>query len=412
MKSKIILNTVKLCVITLLALLNSTNAEGLQDNPLSKFYPVDSNRIPEILTMISNRMQTNYNKIKTWQGEVEVITDKIYEGHRAEKVFKTKTNALGEIPKMVGDHREQAIEFALDVDKGFLFANYSPTKPLTYLDLNTGRDLGAKGIAGRRRAIVTPEYQIDCTGDTMRNGIITSRKAVKQTRQEDSTCANNMHPVYDPRKSFVPGRPVWETFALMLQQIDERGQCGIDGYTLKVEEHIDANTTQYRILLPGKVSSTDYLFMTMIFFSEKGFNITSLETTKINGDLFHKKTWDYEIVDGIYLPTKTTEQNFRPDTGRLSYDKIITFKNLQVNQPIPVETFTYNNLGLKNGDKFMDKIQDKEYIYQEGELIPANSGSSHMLKQTNPIKNLNKHCKHCRHKWKRLITLASRWLES
>jgi hypothetical protein len=32
-------------------------------------------------------------------------------------------------------------------------------------------------------------------------------------------------------------------------------------------------------------------------------------------------------------------------------------------------TFTYKNLGLKNGDQFIDKILQKEYTYQNGELI-------------------------------------------
>lgn len=369
MKTKIILNTVKLCVIILLALLNSTDAEILQDSTMSEFYPVDSNRIPEILTMISNRIQANYDKIKTWQGKIEVVTDYIYEGARAEKVFKTNTDGKGEIPRIIRYHSEQTIEFSLDAQKGFSHTYYCPTKPLQYMDLETGRNLGAKGIAGYRRSIVTPEYQIDCTGDTMRDGVIMRRKAVKQVRQEDSSCASNMHPVYNPKSCFVPGRPIWETFDMIIQDINSVGQCGIDGYTLKVEERTDANITQYRIQIPGKVSPTDYLFMTMVFSSEKGFNIVLLETTKVGGELFRKNTWAYETVDGVYLPTKTTEQNFRPDTGQISYNGERIFSNLMVNQPISAETFIYNNLGLKNGDKFIDKILDKEYTYQDEQLV-------------------------------------------
>ena len=79
------------------------------------------------------------------------------------------------------------------------------------------------------------------------------------------------------------------------------------------------------------------LFSTMVFSSEKGFNIISYEFTDPNGKVFQQLTWEYELVSGVYLPIKTTEQNFRPDTGQLSYDKISTFKNLKINQPIPPE---------------------------------------------------------------------------
>lgn len=210
----------------------------------------------------------------------------------------------------------------------------------------------------------------------MRDGVTMSRKAVKQARQEGSTCASNMHPVYNPKSCFVPGRPIWETFDMIIQDINSRGQCGIDGYTLKVEERTDANTTQYRIQIPGKVSPTDYIFMTMVFSSEKGFNIILLETTKVGGELFRKRTWAYEVVDGVYLPTKTTEQNFRPDTGQISYDGESTFSNLRVNQPISAEIFTYKNLGLKNGDNFIDKVAIKEYIYQDGKLVEIEKKSN------------------------------------
>ena len=56
-------------------------------------------------------------------------------------------------------------------------------------------------------------------------------------------------------------------------------------------------------------------------------------------------------------------------SGVLTMKEIITFKNHLVNDPIPEETFTYKNLGLKDGDKFIDKIKNKEYKYKAGKLV-------------------------------------------
>ncbi|MBA7648323.1 hypothetical protein ES703_56109 [subsurface metagenome] len=411
MKKGIMSNKIRICAIILLTSYSAIGAE------MGEFNPVEPNRIPETLTMISNRIQSNYDQIKTWQGKEEVIEDYIYEGAKAERLFKTKTDGLGEIPSQIRKHTETIIEFSLDAEKGFKYANYYPIKPLQYADLKSLRDLGAKGIAGRRRNIVTPEYQIDCTGDTMRDGIVMSRRAVKQARPKNNlACAGNLDPVYDPRISFKAfGNQIWQLFPMLVELIKKRGKYSVDEYDLKVEERKSGDITEYRIILPSKGGSPEsyqYFFSRMVFSSDKGFNIISYQHTVQNGILLRNRTWNYDFVDGVHVPKIMTQQDFNWPNGTLRHERIVTFKNQKVNKPISAETFTYKNLGLKNGDKFIDKILYKEYTYQDEKLIPASSGSSHMLKKTNPIKNLNRHCKHCRHKWKRLIILASHWLDS
>ena len=69
MKDKITSKKIKTCVAVLIILFNLSSAEGLRGDIASEFRPVDSNRIPEILTMISSRIKSNYDKIKTWQVE-------------------------------------------------------------------------------------------------------------------------------------------------------------------------------------------------------------------------------------------------------------------------------------------------------------------------------------------------------
>ena len=65
-----------------------------------------------------------------------------------------------------------------------------------------------------------------------------------------------------------------------------------------------------------------------------------------------------------------------PENGEMSYERECLFNNIKINHVIPEETFTYKNLGLKDGDKFVDKIQNKEYIYQDEELIIMGSSKN------------------------------------
>jgi len=127
--------------------------------------------------------------------------------------------------------------------------------------------------------------------------------------------------------------------------------------------------------MPSRVRGDEnYLFHEMVFSGDNGFNVVSLETTyqnekNANNVMFKKETLEYKQFDKVYVPCYTSEQTFDIPSGKLDDEKTVTFKNQKINQPIPEGTFTYKNLGLQNGDKFIDKILDREYTYQDEDLI-------------------------------------------
>jgi hypothetical protein len=82
------------------------------------------------------------------------------------------------------------------------------------------------------------------------------------------------------------------------------------------------------------------------------------------------------VIDNVHLPSRTTTQNFAGESAKLSDQSECIFVNSQLNQTIPGNTFSYKNLGMKEGDKFQNKIENKEYIYREAtkelELVEQN----------------------------------------
>lgn len=267
-------------------------------------------------------------------------------------------------------HEELTIEFALNAEKDLLFVNHYSEKPRQYIDFETKRDLGAKWMPDRSKAIVTSEYYLHSSPNTTREGVVLNRKAIKVKREKNRRgCVTPIPPIYEPRDSFGAKRSILETLPLVLQHINEHGEFNVDGHRLKVEEQKYGDVTRYLVRQPAKVAPETYFFLKMVFCSENGFNIVSYELTDSNGKLNRRLTWEYELVSGVYLPKKTTEERFERTNGELSYHRESTFRNLQLNQAIPEKTFTYKNLGLQNGDKFIDRILDKEYTYQDGELV-------------------------------------------
>lgn len=408
MITRIMLNKITFCSVILLISLSFFASESLEAKTTSEFHPLSYDQIPNILIMISDKTQSNYDRIKTWQGEIDVIVDAIYEGTKAKRILENKRSCAEKNAEVVREHRRSKIEFVADCNENFFYAKKCRINPRKYIDVETGTILCIRSVPWYNISIGTPEYQIRCIPDGKRGDSITSRKAVKKATQE--SCASFGSDVFDPRSFLIPGWRFWETFPRVLQYIKEHGEFSVDGHPLKVEECIDGTITKYRVQLPGWVNTEQYLFITMIFSGEKGFNITSLETTRSDGKLFNKMTWDYDLIDGVYLPNKTTKQDFTGDNAKLTYDRTSFFKNSRINHTIPAEKFTYKNLSLENGDKFIDKTLGKEYTFQDGELIPANSGSSYMPKKTIwPIANLNGDC--CVN-LEDLLIMASHWLDS
>lgn len=380
---------IRICVVIFIV---SYPASGIE---IVAFKQVDPNSVSEIINMISARSRDNYERIKTWEGQVSVTKNYIYYGDKAEKVFKEDTERKGEIPKVIEEHRETIIEFSLDAKKEALYANYysNASTPLKYTDLENGRDLEAKGVLRPRRGVITSEYQIDCMGYMRRDNVVIRRRAVKQARPKNCTkCDSSMHPVYDPRTSLKASKDqIWELFSDLLEIIEKDGKYSVDEYELKVEERKSGDITEYRIIMPSRVGSPEsykYTFSQMVFSSDNGFNISSYKYT-LGNIMVRNHTWDYELVDGIYIPIKTIQKDFNWSDGTLRYESIVKFKNKKINKPIPEETFSYKNLGLEDGDMFVDEIVDKEYKYEDANLVfvknlPASESSKQKNKEEEP----------------------------
>src|SRR4030066_829520 len=95
------------------------------DNEQIRYELIPNSKIPETLNTIFNKVENNYKLIKTWEGKVISEIDYIYEGKAAEKMFKSSTLGIGEVPKSIINSIETVIEFSLDAENEYVFTyNY------------------------------------------------------------------------------------------------------------------------------------------------------------------------------------------------------------------------------------------------------------------------------------------------
>lgn len=368
------------CGLGVLFVLSFCNSSWAADNSQQcQWVPVDQNSFAEILTMIGERVRENHEKIKTWQGKVEIVTDNVDEGAIAERMYSERLrDDGGPIPNKIKEHQEFTREFALDVDKGLLYESYYPDGQNTIIDVEMGRQLQLKeGMhLGSRKFILAPGYHLDCMDNKNPEGVVVGRTVIKQARPEgELTCGSGLPPVYDPRVSMrVFGHPLWETFAKYLAYIDKYGVSStFQGYTMKltVEECDIGDVNKYKITLPGVMSGGTEVYMSsaLVCSSEAGFNVVSYLETADYDRVLESKTWSYGLIDGVYIPVQTTKVRFDYQTGNLDTESACTFIDQKVNHPISENVFTYENLGLQDGDIFEDRVADKQYIFRNDELV-------------------------------------------
>jgi len=375
------------CGLVVLFTLSFFNWTGAADNnEPCQWVPVDENSFAKILTMIYSRVEENYDRIKTWEGKVKIVTDRVNEGEGRKRLYE-RILVDKPLPNKIIDHGELTREFAVDANKGLLYDNYYSDGQNYIIDAETGRNLQLKELMqiGSGKNILTPDHHLDCRENKNRDGVIVSRTVIKQARpQGELTCQSHLPAVFDPRETMrifgdITGQsldPLGGTFAKYLAFFDKEGGHSIDGYrTITVEECNVGDVKKYRIILLSLAKDSSgakvHCFDNLVCSSKAGFNVVSHTITDSNDRVIANRTWRYGLLNGVYLPLQTTDMHFDYQTGNLSRQSTSTFIDQKANVPISDEVYTYKNLGLQNGDKFVDKIANKEYTYQDGELVPV-----------------------------------------
>jgi len=313
------------------------------------FQVVESEKIPDILRTISNQSKQNFEKIHTWQGEIYLS------------------------PNEVADVNSSRIIFKCDLDKELSYSKVRRKTLMHYCDL-TGKVLETKSGISLSSHIATNEYRISVEPSTSWKGEVIERKAIKEKIDGDEPPCENckgLQPAYLPRYIFDIESPVWVRYPRLVEIIEEKGEHIVDGLTLRVEQRTLSGDVQYRVHEPFSMNVFDInnVWVVKTFSANASYNMISSKMTSAEGQLMQQKSLEYQKVDGVYVPIRGTEDTFDYRDFSLRVHKEQVFKNVRINGVIPAETFTYKNLGLKDGDKFIDKIQDKEYTYQDGKLV-------------------------------------------
>jgi len=341
-----------------------------------EFQRVDPNQVPAELMKLSSVTKANYEKIKTWQGNIIFQSAVVYRGQAAANLLRrhivepakepNKLIALQE-PNELRTLSEGTVEFKIDLENDRIFTHMNRPQPMTYTDPDKER-IYTSPLTGptQHTRILTPEYQIESYPFRWAaDGTIKERRAIKRVPGSQGNMTDS-----DPRKCFNVGSPIWDLLPQLSESLQQKKEKGIETYDIILEKGKTAgNNLVYRIQVI--ISGISHPISMFILKEEMGFNPAYVEDRGNNGLLVFQITTDFVEIDGIFLPSKRRVKQYE-DFG-LSRDENWTINNTQINAAIPDETFSVHGCGLKDGDRFVDEINNKTYIYKsEGKLAEVN----------------------------------------
>lgn len=354
---------VALVVLTIFGLIHlSVSADTIE------FQKVDQDKIPDELAMIAAVTKDNYEKIKTWQGKISFEDMIIYRGAYAADLVKQSAGVTIKEPNELAARAEGTRDFKIDLGKNLSFRFMNRPTPMEYINLDTELTYSSSSDSYQQKEITTGEYEIESSPYTKKkDGTITSWLAEKKIRYPEQDLDES-----DPRFCFSIGRMPWVLLPIMSEGVrrynkDPNGS-NANGpnsafSSISLEKAQTEKGTIYRLLINSTFE------MKYTFDEKNGFNPTHIEAKNAKGIKISEGDIDWVKIQDIYLPAERRVTQYDGKDGRLRRNVTSTFGEMKVNMALPENTFSLNNLGLRDGDKFVDSIEGKEYKYEDANLV-------------------------------------------
>ncbi len=345
----------RICVVTVFTMTFQVSAVEVDT---LDFQRIDPNDVWNELEFLSFQIKANFDKIKTWKGKISYQKASFYRGKKATHMLEE----FAEV-KSITDPNELGIvaigttEFKLDLEKKLLY-RFRNRDSLEFLNFDSGKlHESPRNVKHQRTIINTPEYEIKCVPKAFKkDGTITRKMARKYVGRKFP----GFYSEEDPRTFFYILISPWEQFSNLIKLHDLYLEGAADSFMeVKLEKSQVGESTIYcvQIIDPesGEVGEK------IVLDSSKGFNVISVQQW-YKGKVLSKITRDFAKIDGVYLPINEDKLQYDRE-GLLRHDENFTLSEMQINTVISEETFSIHNLGLKDGDGYLDETKGKEYKY-------------------------------------------------
>ncbi|QDT99965.1 hypothetical protein [Gimesia aquarii] len=338
-----------------------------------------------IYEMLANQTKGNYSKLRTWKGECLVHVK-----HALGETFVAQYLNLQDAGPLI-QKADMKLNLVIDIPSNSYYRS-KENSSLIFLEEETEKVVNIPNVHPiNDRSVITSEHYIQFYPDIVAPGFHSLQghpqamnKRAAFRRPAGIGLRHSHGDFVDPLAffGFSPAQRFWEGLGLYIPLLKGEGSAEL---VKKVKERISvfqANTkdgVSYKIV--NKIGDDDSYYSTSIWSSSVGFNpISQLLSENKNGDNpFQHKTWKWKAVDGIFIPTYVYSTSHDRTSGKLEYHRTVKFEKSILNHPIDENQFSYQGLGMEEGELVKDDIENAFYIINDGGLKKlANFGEKYV----------------------------------
>ena len=329
-----------------------------------------------VLNMIADQTQGNYEKLRTWKG--------VY-GVRLRQLVSTESMpqaraALGK-PSPLWQEFDFTMPFAIDIASESIY-RAKETSEMRWVRPGSNEIVTIPNTHPLdERSVVTNEHYLHLDPKVVWPGFFSvqdvpeaqnKRAAFRDTHEFADRLTDG--DLMDPRSFFgVSKNGRFDQVAGGLSGM-MRGEFGDElkgksdaGVAVYQAEGPDG--VWYRLVETVKDGPPYTRHMTMIFSPEAGWNAVLYTLGEdIEGERAVRAVrWEWKAFDDVYVPVHVKDLRYRKAGADLYFDREVELQECVVNGPLEPSQFSYQGLGMKDGELVMDNITQACYILENGQ---------------------------------------------
>jgi len=343
----------------------------------------------DMLSFFSSQQRSNFQRIETWQGAYTYDDVHNYLGYRAAKNASVYGIDDPDSIQAIAKHVSGSGKFALRPRTNELFTTHIADSTDIQVQRKSGAQQEIESLNYMQRSVVTPEHYLHfqpnvryAASSTPQAGDVNGRCAfrdsvAKSERQEWGI-------LVDPCKFFGDGAPYYKTMEAFAETVRKGiripGREDLD--PIQVFHESVGESGRYKVLYTAPMGQS-IITTEMVIDPAAGFNVTQVSYVLEGGVVQQEWQIAYEEKDGVFLPNRIERVIFDIETGTERFKRTVTLTESSLNEVLPDKTFTWESLGLAEGDRFIDNLENKEYIVRNGRLEEATSTNPELEQAVN-----------------------------
>ncbi len=355
------------CIVALLCG-SSSQTTYAQDARPDRFAAFRENSLAYINSMklLEASMRANYEQLKTWSGRYDLEE---YSAITRIQLI-TKDKRLYGLEGDLALDRKVTVQFAIDLPKNLLFTTYDLPESVLVTNRSTKEKTNGLVIPRSSRHVLTKEQWLrtDLSWNAPASELVGTNVGMRSTA-EDALQFSAYSFLVDPRSFYESSTGL--SFIGGLRTCIDYANKGNDLPLVITTDTSEGNakwrlTQEYRL---GDDRMEPPTVVEKVFDSTDGITPLSMTCKNPEGLITDQREWTFRKVKGISIPERYTLRKYKQD--KLILKRAFRLVECQVNEPLADSIFSWENLGLAEGYRVVDKIQGTTLQYQNGNLVPV-----------------------------------------